>query len=109
MKHPVRNDFAAAVAEAGVTVTFKPTQSIYSFYRLAGGGDIARLGPVSPQAVRHAGGSGDTADYPADEVQAMAQNIASEAAASIWSIQDEEQADKLTTVRPTPVVGDRGD
>lgn len=109
MKHPVRSDFATAVAEAGVTVTFKPTQSIYSFYRLAGGDDIARLGSASPPAVRHAGASGDTADYPADEVQAMAQRIASEVAASVWPVQDEEQAEKLTTVRPTPVVGDEGD
>lgn len=109
MKHPVRSDFATAVAEAGVTVTFKPTQSIYSFYRLAGGDDIARLGAVSPHAVRHAGSSGNTADYPADEVEAMARTIASEVAASVWPIGDEEQADKLTTVRPTPVVGDRGD
>ena len=109
MKHPVRSDFATAIAEAGVTVTFKPTNSVFSFYRLAGGDDIARLGPVSSPAVRHAGASGDTADYPADEVQAMAQRIASEVAASVWPIGDEEQADKLTTVRPTPVVGDRGD
>ena len=45
MKHPVRSDFHTVVAEAGVTVTFKPTNSIYSFYRLAGADDIARLGP----------------------------------------------------------------
>ena len=36
MKHPVRSDFDAAVTEAGVNVTFKPTNSIYSFYGLAG-------------------------------------------------------------------------
>ncbi len=109
MKHPVRSDFATAVAEAGVTVTFTPTNGVFSFYRLAGGDAIARLGADSPQAVRHAGASGDTADYPADEVQAMAQHIASEIAAAVWPVGDEEQADKLTTVRPTPVVGDRGD
>jgi hypothetical protein len=47
MKHPVRSDFDTAVTEAGVNVTFKPTNSIYSFYRLAESEDIARLGPVS--------------------------------------------------------------
>ncbi len=109
MNHPVRSDFAITVAEAGVTVTFKPTNSIFSFYRLADSDDIARLGPVSLTGVRHAGASGDTGDYPSDEVQAMTQQIASEAAASVWSVQDEAQADKLTTVTPVPVVGDRGD
>ena len=47
MKHPVRNDFDTVVTEAGVRVTFKPTNSIYSFYRLAGSDEIARVGPVS--------------------------------------------------------------
>ncbi len=109
MNHPVKSDFDIAVAEAGVTVTFKPTKSVFSFYRLADSDDIARLGAVSLSGVRHAGASGDTEDYPADEVRAMAQQIASEVAASVWSVQDEQQADRLTTVRPTPVVGDRGD
>jgi hypothetical protein len=35
MKHLVRGDFETAVTEAGVNVMFKPTNSIYSFYRLA--------------------------------------------------------------------------
>jgi hypothetical protein len=43
-KHPVRSDFHT---EASVTVTFKPTNSTYSFYRLAGADNIARLGPFS--------------------------------------------------------------
>jgi hypothetical protein len=47
MKHPVRGDFDTAVTEAGVNVTFKPTNSIYTFYRLAGSDGVARLGPVS--------------------------------------------------------------
>ena len=63
MKHPVESDFDTSVTEAGVTVTFKPTDSIYSFYRLADTDDIARLGPVSPGYVRHAGPTGDAADY----------------------------------------------
>ena len=109
MKHSVQGDFATAVSEAGVTVTFKPTNSIYSFHRLADSDDITRIGPVSPQSIRHAGPSSDTGDYASDEVQAMAEQIASEAAASVWSVQDEAQADTLTTAGPVPVVGDRGD
>jgi hypothetical protein len=109
MKHPVRNDFDTAVSEAGVTVTFKPTNSIYSFYRLADSNDVARLGPVSLGRVRHAGATGDTEGYPFDEVQEMAQCIAVEVASSVWQLQDEEEADNLTTVRPLPVVGDEGD
>jgi len=92
MKHPVASDFDTSVTEAGVTVTFKPTNSIYSFYRLADTNDIARLGPVSLSRVRHAGPSGDTNDYTSDEVQDMAQRIAAEAAASVWSIRSTDQA-----------------
>jgi len=99
MKHPVRSDFHTVVTEAGVTVTFKPTNSIYSFYRLADSDDVARLGPVSLERVRHTGASGDTEDYPADEVQEMPQLVASEVAASVWSVEDEKEADKLTLRR----------
>jgi hypothetical protein len=60
IKHPVESDLEIAVSEAGVSVTFKPTNNIYSFYRLADTDDIARLGPVSLVPVRHAGPSGDT-------------------------------------------------
>jgi hypothetical protein len=95
MKHPVRGDFDTAVTEAGVNVTFKPTNSIYSFYRLAESED-GRLGPISLRPVRHVGPTGDTEDYPADEVQDMAQRIASDVGASVWSVQDEKEADKLT-------------
>jgi hypothetical protein len=109
MKNPLMSDFETVVTEGGVTVTFKPTNSIYSFYRLADGDDIARLGPISLANVRHAGANGDTGDYPADEVQGMAQDTASESAASVWRVQDEREADRLTTVRPRPVVGDEGD
>jgi hypothetical protein len=93
MKHPVRSDFETAVTNAGVTITFKPTNSIFSFYRLADANNIACLGPVFLAAVRHAGPSADTDDYPSDEVQIMAQHIASEVAASVWSVQEEKEAD----------------
>jgi hypothetical protein len=104
MKHPVKSDFHTVVTEAGVSVTFKPTNSIYSFYRLADTSIIARLGPVSSAGVQHAGR--DTEDYPSDEVQDMAQQIASEHARSIWSVQDEalagirsETTDDITRLR----------
>jgi hypothetical protein len=75
MKHPVRSDFHTVVTEAGVSVTFKPTNSIYCFYRVTDTNDIARLGPVLFAGVQHAGRN--TQDYPSDEVQDMAQRIAS--------------------------------
>ena len=34
MKRPVRNDFGTAVTEAGVTLTFKPTNSILQFLQI---------------------------------------------------------------------------
>jgi hypothetical protein len=98
MKHPVRSDFDTVVTETGVRVTFKPTNSVYSFYRLAGSGKIARVGPVSYAGVQHAGHN--TADFPADEVQVMAQRIASEFAASVWPVQTGKAADEQTLVKP---------
>jgi hypothetical protein len=105
MKHSYRNDFDAAVTKAGVTVTFKPTNNMYSFYRFADGDDVARLAPV---ALGRGGASGDTEDYPPGEVQEMAQRIALEVAA-VWPVQDEEDADRLTTVSRPQFVGDGGD
>jgi hypothetical protein len=93
MKHPARGDFHVIVTEAGVSVTFKPTNSTYSFCRLADGNDIARLGPVSFAGVQHAGRN--TGDYAAQAVQDMAQRLASEFAASVWLQED----NALTGVR----------
>jgi hypothetical protein len=98
MKHPVRSDYDTVVTEAGVIVTFKPTNSIYSFNRLAGSDEIARVGPVSYAGVQHAGHN--TADYPPDEVQKMAQRIASEFAVAVWPMQTDKAADKPTLVTP---------
>jgi hypothetical protein len=83
MKHPVESDFDTSMTEAGVIVTFKPTNSVYSFYRLTDADDIARVGPISPGRVRHAGQTGDTGDYASNEVQDMALRIASESATAI--------------------------
>ena len=56
MKQPTEDDFTVVeVLESGVTVLFEPTQSSYTFYRLADPKDIRRFGPVSPEpdGVRH--------------------------------------------------------
>ena len=112
MKHPLRSDFDTAVTAAGVNITFKPTGSIYSFYRLAGTNDLASLGSVSFADVSFAGvqhAGHNTEDYSRDEVQDMARRITSEVVASFSLVQDEEETDRLSTVRPPPVVGDEGD
>jgi hypothetical protein len=60
MKHPTEDDFTVVeVFESGVSVLFEPTQSFYTFYRLADPNDIKRFGPVSPEPdnIRHAGPS----------------------------------------------------
>jgi hypothetical protein len=88
MKHPSKSEFNTAVTEVGVTVTFTPTNSIYSFYRLADTNDIARLGPVWLSNVQH-GGPDDTNGYPSDEVLVMAQRIAKDMGALVWSGRDE--------------------
>jgi hypothetical protein len=62
------------VTKGGLSVTFKPTNSTYSF--VADNNVIAHLGPVSFAGVQHAGRN--TGDYRSDEVQDMARQIASE-------------------------------
>jgi hypothetical protein len=69
MKHLARSDFHTVVTAAGVSVTFKPTKSTYSFFR------FAETGALSLAGIQHAGR--DTDDYPSDEVQDMALQIAS--------------------------------
>jgi hypothetical protein len=76
MKHPTPSDFTVEVSEAHVSVVFKPTDSDYSFGRLADPDDIARYGPLSRSPnVRH-GATGDTGDYPPDEVAELALTLA---------------------------------
>ena len=76
VKHPVRNDFHTVVTKTGVKVTFKPTNSTYSFYWLADNSAIAPFSSVSLAGVQH--GGYNTGDYHPDEVQEMARQIASE-------------------------------
>jgi hypothetical protein len=75
MKHPSPSDFVVDVKESHVNVIFKPSDSHYSFERLADPEDIARHGPLSrsPKA-RHAK-TGDIG-YPSEEVAQMAHSLA---------------------------------
>jgi hypothetical protein len=79
MKRPTESDFEINVIGAGVEAIFKPTKSHYSYNRLVDERDIARFGPISPARVRHAGPTGDTADYDSADVEAMALRLVSAA------------------------------
>jgi len=88
MKHPARSDFHTVVTAAGVSVTFKPTDSTYSFYR------FAETGALSLAGIQHAWRNTD--DYPSDEVQDMAQQIASgHASVHFGPFQDEEEVNRV--------------
>jgi hypothetical protein len=90
MKHPARSDFDTLVTEAGVRVTFTPTNSIYVFYRLSDPKNIEHVGPVSFVGVKHA--RRNTGTYPSKEVQDMAGRIASEFARCFRSALDDALA-----------------
>ena len=90
MKHPARSDFDTLVTEAGVHVTFTPTNSIYVFYRLRDPRNIERVGPVSFVGVKHA--KRNTGTYPSNEVKDMARRIASEFASCFRSALDDAVA-----------------
>ena len=76
MKRPTPSDFTVEAKEAHVTVIFKPSDSHYNFGRLADPEDIARYGPLSRSSnVRH-GKTGDTGEYPENEVAQMAYTLA---------------------------------
>jgi hypothetical protein len=93
MKHPARSDFNTLVTEAGVRVTFTPTNSIYVFYRLSDPKNIERVGPVSFVGVKHA--KRNTGTYPSNEVQDMAWRIASEFAGCFRSALDALAATRI--------------
>jgi len=106
MKHPVREDFDTFVTEAGVSVTFNQTNSIYNFYRLTDPKNIERVGPVSFAGVQHA--RRGTGAYSSEEVQDMARSIAAEFARSFRSpleealatIRDATKATNIARIRP---------
>ena len=88
MKHPARSDFHTVVTAAGVSVTFKPTNSTYRFFR------FAETGALSLAGIQHAGR--DTDDYPSDEIQDMALQIASgHASVHFGPFQDEEEINRI--------------
>ena len=78
MKHPTPSDFIVKVEESHVRMIFKPSNSDYYFGRLADPKDIVRFGPLSSPNVRH-GNTGDTGDYPSEEVAQMAHSLAAKA------------------------------
>jgi hypothetical protein len=51
IKRPVESDFEVDCHESFVAVTFKLTNSHYTFNLLADEQDVARPGPVSPKVV----------------------------------------------------------
>ena len=69
MKQPIENDFDVRNHDAGVDVTFRPTDSQYSFVLLA---DRRSLSPRA--SVRH-GKIGD-GDYASGDVEATAFRVA---------------------------------
>jgi hypothetical protein len=74
MKRPTPSDFTVDAKEAYVSVIFKPTGSHYNFDRLADPEDIARYGPLSRSSLH--GKTGDTGEYPKNEVAQMAHTLA---------------------------------
>ena len=63
-----------------MSVIFKPSNTDYTFHRLADAEDIARYGPLSQSPnVRH---GNTTGDYPSEEVARMAHLLAVKAITS---------------------------
>src|SRR5436305_15236501 len=76
MKQPTPSDFIGNVQDYSVSVIFKPSNSEYNFVRLADAADIARYGPLSQSPNMRHGNTGDTGDYPPEEVAQMAHSLA---------------------------------
>jgi len=72
----MRSDYDVDLQWGTVEVTFKPTQSVYTYTRL---GEL-KHGPVSRlPRVRHAGATGDIDNYRSNQVEGMAYQLAVEA------------------------------
>ena len=81
MEHPTPSEFIVEVDEGHVSVTFKPTDSSYSFGRLADPEDIratghSRVPEYEPRK------TGDTGSYSPEEVAQMAHSLAVKAITS---------------------------
>jgi len=84
MKHPTPSDFIVNVEESNVSVIFKPRDSYYSFGRLADPDDIARYyGPLSQSPSAGHAKTGDTGDYPSEEVAQRAHSLAVKAITTV--------------------------
>jgi hypothetical protein len=69
-KQPREADFEASAKNGAVEVHFKPTDSYFTYTRLADKEDIAKFGPLSLEPnVRHAGPTGDFDEYSADSAK----------------------------------------
>jgi hypothetical protein len=80
LKHPKETEFEVKASETAIEVLFKPTSSHYTFSRFVDRKDILEFGPLSPDPhIAHARRSGNTGNYLAPEVLAMAFRLASEA------------------------------
>jgi hypothetical protein len=76
IKMPHETDFDVHVAEAAINVVFKPTESHYSYRRLADDEDHARYGRVEREPLVRHGKPGGTGQYPSGLVEAMAFRLA---------------------------------
>jgi hypothetical protein len=73
---PLETDYELQLLDGGVRVTFRPTESEFTYRQLADPVDIAREGPLSRSPnVRHAN-TGDTGSYDEREVEAVAFRLA---------------------------------
>ena len=71
IRRPVKSDFHTVVRKTGLSVTFKPTKSIYIF--VPDNAVVQRLDSVSFMGVQLEGRN--TEDYNSDEVEAMARQV----------------------------------
>jgi hypothetical protein len=83
MKHPTEADFTVQKNGSSVIVTFRPTESYYTFPLLPLS-ERAKHGKVSRNAkVRHAGKHGDTDRYMEQEVFDLAFRLAEQSSSRV--------------------------
>ena len=81
IRRPAKSEFHTVVTKTGLSVTFKPTKSTYTF--VTDDAAIERPGSVAFIGVQHA--TRNTQDYNSDEVEALARQVASEHASIHFS------------------------
>jgi hypothetical protein len=81
MKTPIEADFEVTKADdTQIEVTFRPTESRYTFLREEPSGEVS-----SAPTVRH-GRPGDTDGYPASEVRHLARHLAEQEVRKRWGV-----------------------